>query len=102
MEDCGFYSFFVFISGIRFWIVLFSVSVFGTGGRIFVGISVFEFFVSFFDDYLVCKEESCCEELDGCVLDEGCGRRGESVTVWRDRRVIENSFCFLDGELDIE
>ncbi|XP_070487648.1 protein FAM53B isoform X1 [Equus przewalskii] len=102
MEDCGPHSPFALISGTRSWTALLSASASGTGGRTPAGTPVPESLAPPFDDHLACKEEPCCEESDGCALDEGCGRRGESATAWRDRRATENSPCSLDGELDIE
>ncbi|XP_072828182.1 protein FAM53B [Vicugna pacos] len=101
MEDCGPHSpFALHASSTRSWTTLLSAS--GTGGRTPAGTPVPEPLPPSSDDHLACREELCCEESGGCALDEGCGRRGEPATAWRDRGAARNSPCSLDGELDIE
>lgn len=103
MEDCGPHSpFTLHVSSTRSWTALLSASASGLGGRTPAGTPVPEPLPPSLDDQLTCREELCCEESGGCTLDEGCPRRGEPATAWRDRRATRNSPCSLDGELDIE
>lgn len=103
MEDCGPHSpFTLHVSSTRSWTALLSASASGLGGRTPAGTPVPEPLPPSLDDQLACREELCCEESGGCTLDEGCPRRGEPATAWRDRRATRNSPCSLDGELYIE
>lgn len=90
------------VSSTRSWTALLSASASGPGGRTPAGTPVPEPLPPSFDDHLACREELCCEEPEGCGLDEACGRRGEPALAWRDRGAAGSSPCSLDGELDIE